>query len=156
MTPGWVYPCTVDDLRGRLADFDAADLSGLHAVGLVPATRKDHWADARYFHGPPAVIHIYSLPVSLSFRMPPRVQRAWLETSTAASYGMRFQKQGSRWTCTWSPEDLRRFILDYVLAHEVGHHVYHLRRGGAAWNRRVSEQFAHAYGVRHAAPVSGR
>jgi hypothetical protein len=43
-----VFPCTVDDLRERLAEFPSADLDGLNAVRLVPSTRRNIAANGRY------------------------------------------------------------------------------------------------------------
>jgi hypothetical protein len=60
---------------------------------------------------------------------------------------MRFEKDGSRWSCFWTPEGIRRYTVEYVVAHEVGHHVYYLRRGYPR-NHGESEQFAHAYAMR--------
>jgi hypothetical protein len=117
-------------------------------VGLAPQTRKDHWAFARYLHGPPRVIHIYSLPASRTYRQPPHQKSQYLEESTAAEFGMRFQKIGGRWVCHWTAEDIRRYTLDYVLGHEIGHHVAYLRRRDALLSPMSSEQFAHHYAIR--------
>lgn len=146
---GWVYPCTVADLRSRLTAFPDDDLFGLHAAGLVPSTKKNHMADGRYFSHPKPVIHIYSIDESLSYKQPPHVKEGWLKDSMAARYGMEFRKNGSRWICSWSQERLQRFILEYVVAHELGHHVYHKERYGLSRSREESEKFAESYAMRH-------
>ena len=68
------------------------------------------------------------------------------------SLGMQVEKVGGRWYCRWSAEDLRLFMLEHVLIHEVGHHVQctqRQRQGVDPWpSRRVSEQFAEAYACR--------
>jgi hypothetical protein len=43
-------------------------------------------------------------------------------------YGMRIEQRGSRWYSVWSFETLRRFVLEHVLLHEIGHHVFHRDR----------------------------
>ena len=68
-------------------------------------------------------------------------------------FGMRVERVGSRWYCRWSAKDLRRFVLEHVLIHEVGHPVLRtqrLRQGVQPWpGRQVSEQFAEAYACRY-------
>ncbi len=68
-------------------------------------------------------------------------------------FGMTVERHGSRYTCAWSADNLRRFILEHVLLHEVGHHVYHLQRRerGLPYhpNTVESEQFAEAYACRY-------
>lgn len=61
LTPGKVHPCTVDDICDRLRELPPSDVVGLWAVGLVPATRTDHNADARYWYGPKPGIWVFSL-----------------------------------------------------------------------------------------------
>ncbi len=152
---GWVYPCTLDELHARLAEFHAEDLRGLHAAGLAASTRK-HWAtNARYWHEPKSTIIVYSYPATLAYRREPATHRHHLELWQAVElhFGMRIEKVGSRWWCRWDADDLRRFILRHVVAHEVGHHVqYRQRQAERLIDRpstRVMEQFAEAYAVRH-------
>ncbi len=58
-------------------------------------------------------------------------------------YGMKIELVGSRWLCRWEAEDLRRYSLEHVLQHEVGHHVHAMQRQRqgmeAQLSRRVKE-----------------
>ena len=66
---------------------------------------------------------------------------------------MRLEQVGSRWLCRWRAEDMRRFVLEHVLLHEIGHHVYWKERARLGLVARlalaVREQFAEAYALRH-------
>ena len=130
------------------------DIAGLHAVGLVPSTRKDCWANARYFYSEIPTIHIYSIPDKLQYRLPSRTKRSDIELGLAIElqFGMTIETQGSRHICAWSACNLREFILAHVLTHEIGHHIYHSQRRVQGINYRPntqeSEQFAEAYAVR--------
>jgi hypothetical protein len=152
--PGWVYPCMLDDVCDRLCALPDADLEGLWAVGLVPATRKDCSVDARYYYWPRPTVHLYSLPACLSMKQPRHLKRADIERGLAVemAYGMQVTQVGSRYVCTWDVADLRRFVVQHVLLHEIGHHVYHWRRQRANYPYRPgtkeSEQFAEAYARR--------
>src|SRR5205085_2279934 len=67
--PGWVYPCTLEEIESRLARLPGEDLDGLWAVGLVPSTRKDDSADGRYYQGDRPAIHLYSFPATFRFKL---------------------------------------------------------------------------------------
>jgi hypothetical protein len=154
LLPGWVYPCTLEEIHEQLAQVPAADLEGLQAVGLVPSTRKDWKANARYSGGDEPVILIYSFAEDLVYKHPPHVRRGDLERGLGMelAFGMEIERMGARWFCRWHPENWRRFILEHVLLHEIGHHVQHMqrRRDGhsAELSVGVKEQFAEAYACR--------
>lgn len=155
--PGWFYPCTVEDIRQRLSLLPESDLNGLWAVGLVPATRKDSSADGRYFFCEKPVVHLYAYPTTLAHKQPAHVRWGDIERGFAVelSYGMSVEQAGSRYLCVWKREDLHRFIVQHVLLHEIGHHVYHWQRRqrGYAYcpSTTESEQFAEAYARRWSA-----
>lgn len=157
LLPGWVYPCTVQDIRHQLEMLPAADLEGLWAVGLVPSTRRHCSANGRYYYYPGGrpIIHLLSYPETLTYKQPAGTRRGDIGTGLVIErhFGMRVEKIGSRWYCQWTAEDLRRFALEHVLIHEVGHHVQCMQRrrqGLPAWpSQRVSEQFAEAYACRY-------
>jgi hypothetical protein len=101
----------------------------------------------RYFYRPKPTIHLHSPPATLDYRQPPHVKRAHLEQMVAMEFGMSLEPSGSRWVCRWTADGIRAYTLDYVLAHEIGHHVYYLRHGYPK-NHRESEPFAHDYAMR--------
>lgn len=151
---GWVYPCTLEDIRAQLSRLPPEDLRGLHAVGLVPSTRRDQPANARYCYSPHPVIRLYSFLADLRYKLPARTRGGDIESGLAVEleYGLQVEQVGSRYTVRWEARHLRRFILEHVLPHEVGHHVYHTRRQVAGYVFRPgtveSEQFAEAYARR--------
>ena len=155
LSPGWIYPCTVEDIRRGLEQLPEEDLEGLWAVGLVCSTRKYHSANARYLVGEKPCIHIYSYPETLAYKLPPYVRHRDIEHGLCVErdFGMRLEPVGSRWWCHWDAEDLRRFIVQHVLPHEVGHHVSHQTRSSGGLERcpgtGACEQFAEAYARRH-------
>jgi hypothetical protein len=156
LLPGWVYPCTVEDIRHQLTTLPAEDLEGLGSVGLIPSTRKNCSANGRYWGGlPPTRISLYSYHESLRYKQPAGTRPGDLDwgLSVEREFGMHVEKVGSRWFCQWSAENLRLFILEHVLIHEVGHHVQHMqRRRAGLWSdpgRQVKEQFAEAYACRY-------
>jgi len=152
---GWIYPCTIGDLSGRVSELPSDDVAGLCGVGLVPATRKDKAADARYFPGDRPAIHVYSYPASFALKLPSHTKASAVERdlADALTFGMRLERVGSRLFCRWQPANLRAYLLEHVLLHEIGHHAYHVRRVREGLttcpNVRVCEQHADAYARRH-------
>lgn len=134
---------------------------GLWAVGLVPSTRKDFNANARYFSGDKPTIYIYSYPATLRFRLPAHCKQADIQQSFVVEYefGMTVEREGNRPVCVWTGDGLRRFVVEHVLPHEVGHHVYHRQREQQRLVYRpkttVSEQFAETYALRCRRSQSG-
>lgn len=159
---GWVYPCTLEDLRARLDEFSLGDVAGIWAVGLVPATRRDHDAYARYLCGDKPAVHVYSLPDDLRFRQPQGARRGRLEhyMKMELAFGMAVCREGARLVCQWTAESLRRFVLEYVLPHEIGHHVLHRERHGVGLpchsTEQDMEQRADAYALRQVRARLGR
>ena len=153
---GWVYPCSLEDIQDRLTRLPEADLIGLWAVGLAAATRRGCWANGRYGFSERPTIRIYSYPETYTYRQPPQTKRADIDVGLAVErgFGMEVDRIGGRYACRWSAADLRRFILEHVLLHEVGHHVYHWPRKEQGHtfrpSRRESEQLAESYALRHA------
>ena len=151
---GHIYPCSLEDMKRQLSLLPAEDLTGLWAAGLVPSTRKDGESDGRYYFVPRPVIHLFSYPESLHFKLRAGTRPSEIERGLAVQlkYGMEIKREGSRYTCVWTTASLRRFLLEHVLLHEVGHHVFFLRRKqqGYPYTPCIAgaEPFAENYAVR--------
>jgi hypothetical protein len=160
LPPGDVYPCTVDDLRRQISRLPPADLDGLWAVGLVPRTRHLR-AYGYYQSGYRPYIHICSRPASLEFRLRSRRRRRRLAHyyRLELSFGLRIDLRSDGWFAQWEPDGLRRFILEYLLLHEVGHHVHDLRHPWHLYPTNASElnqeRFAIAYAHRARQRLAG-
>ena len=79
LLPNYVYPCSLDEVQQALTQLPEQDLTGLEAIGLVPATRKDGAAYARYFVKPKSTIYIYSFTATLLFKQPSTVKLSDIE-----------------------------------------------------------------------------
>ena len=155
---GWVYPCTLNDIRQQLALVPEQDTEGLLAVGLAAPKREDRRYHGTYWYWgwrmKTPVIHLYAWPKFLSFKTRRHYSVGEVQQCFAVelSYGMRTERAGSRLLCRWEPECLRRYVVEHVLLHEIGHHVQRrqrLRMGLTAFpGHTASEQFADDYALR--------
>ena len=68
-------------------------------------------------------------------------------------FGGQLQKRDDSWWVQLDGDKLRRFYLEYLLGHELGHHVDRYRRNWSKANCRQVEEFADQYAVVWAARV---
>lgn len=157
---GWVYPCTLDDIRQQLSCVSEQDLEGLWAVGLAPPELDTKDCYGTYYpygyrrraRGP--VIVLWAQPPRLAFKMRRSYPRGQIERRfrVETAYGMAVGERGGHTECRWEPECLRRYMAEHVLLHEVGHHVQYRQRQRAGLSpfpdHRPCEQFADDYALR--------
>jgi hypothetical protein len=111
--------------------------------------------DGRYFWGKKPTIHILSWPESYGHRLRAGLERCQIESifEVEIAFGLQFEPEDGRWISRWQPDDLRRYILEHVLIHEIGHHVQYMQRAREGFthrpSHRVSEQFAEDYALRY-------
>jgi hypothetical protein len=145
--PGWIYPCTVEEIEQQLLTFPPEDLAGLAVICLVPALRRDlqDWGvDGRYYRSK-AKICLYGWPDPPTYKYAKGTKRHHLaHLDVERSFGMQVEQIGTRWYCRWHREDWRRFVLEHVLPHEIGHHVCGL-----------SEILAEDYALRYLRRLNG-
>jgi hypothetical protein len=87
-------------------------------------------------------IYLYPLQASLveHYGRPPRPA----EYNEARMYGGRWVQRGNRWKLIWTEESVRRFYLDNVLIHELGHLLDNRNT-----NHRDRERFADWFAIRY-------
>jgi hypothetical protein len=120
--PGRHHPARAADVRAALDAFGAPARYGLHLVELVPAPEAAERLMLGRLTGPGHVL-LYDQarsPWRVGAELPEQ-DRGWL-----ASAGADVATPG---VVSWPGDSLRWFMLGYVLAHEVGHHMLqHERR----------------------------
>lgn len=139
--PGHHHPASAADVRRALMRFGAEIYYGIETVELVPAPAAAKGLLLGVLVGP-GRIRLYDQapsPWRLGFALAPE-QRAQLEGAGA--------DLGEGGVVSWPGDSLRRFMLGYVLAHELGHHVLqHERRLRGKRGARTREHEARAEAV---------
>ncbi len=148
--PGWIYPCTLEEIKTKLETVPPNDLENLYAIGLQASTKKDNSANGRYVYDDKPTIYLYSFQDDYQYRLPACTKRKDLLRSfeVEQKYGMIILWNNSKFTLKWTPDQLGNFILNHVLLHEIGHHVYfenRMKQGFKGKVNRASEQFAEHY-----------
>ncbi len=152
------YPCTVEDICAQLARVPEYDLEGLWTIGLAPLVRKDDYAHGIYYRRKypmrKPVILLHSFQYTRNFWLGKRTDPGYIEQHwhVECSYGMQMERRGKEVLCRWSAENYRRYIVEHVLLHEIGHHVLYQQRWRARQSRElpshIHEQFAEDYAIR--------
>jgi hypothetical protein len=151
------YPCTVEDIRLQLTRVPEYDLEGLWAIGLASLDRSDDNSYGTYYRRfrpmrkPVILLHSSrgKRQFRLHFRSDPGYIKWWFKVE--CSCGLEIDCTGGRAICTWHDEHYRRYVVEHVLLHEIGHHVQYQERwrsGYRRWLRSpVKEQFAEDYAI---------
>ncbi len=139
--PGQHHPASASDVRRALIRFGAEIYYGVESVELVPSPAAADRLTLGVLAGPGRIV-LYDQALSpwrLGFVLTLE-QRAQLEAGGA--------EVGEDGVVSWPGESLRRFMLGYVLAHELGHHVIqHERRLRGERGARTREHEARAEAI---------
>jgi len=138
--PGRHHPASAADVREALRSFGEDAYYGVIAIELVPAPATRKRLPLGELIGPGQIV-LYDQPLPpwrLGFDLPAD------ERSRLRAAGAVTDREG---IVAWPGSTLRRFMLAYVLAHELGHHMLqHERRlrGEAAARTRDHDARAEA------------
>jgi hypothetical protein len=136
---GYIYPCSVQELKKVLTSIPLEHLKGIKRIRL--SAQKVTNADASYNNG---TINIYAVPKDVKFvfaEKPPE-----FIVKEYSRFGAKWEAMGDNWYCYWKAENFKKYILEHVLFHELGHHIddYLSMRG-----RMGKEKFAERYALDH-------
>jgi hypothetical protein len=145
--PGRHHPASASDVRKALKAFGEEVYYGVESVELVPGPTAGGRLSFGRLLGPGRIV-LYDQAPSPWRRGHPlgAAQRKELEAG-----GADLSAEG---VVSWPNGALRRFMLGYVLAHELGHHVLqHERRLRGQRGARTREHEARAAARRHKNPL---
>ena len=166
--PGWIYPCTVDEVCEALSHLPCEDVGTFRIVVMRQPTRRQRllcpvWGRAAFhfdvdgLSGPAVVIESQSLePIKWSSSLDPERAR---ELARLRMDGHRVEKTRRHTVIHPSPSALRSTVLFRTLLHEVGHHVDARGLSDDQWDskpRLEKEDFAHRYAAAAAERVRSK
>jgi hypothetical protein len=140
---GHIYPCTARELKRQLRRVPPRYLEGLRQIRFSNQIRRFRDRDADYLDGE---IRLFPYPERLIFPASPRPHDPWDQEWLA--WGAQVVDDGGVRSLQWTPAALRRYILEHVLLHELGHHyaaIQHLpdsERQAEQVARRIREQLS--------------
>jgi hypothetical protein len=125
---GYFHPVSPSEIRCFLASIGSLAIYGLRAITLHG---ECPWKDQNILLGEyrlPGEIILYAVPSApweLDFLPANEDLKAFQRHCQEIQINMRLQRVALH----WQPEELRRFYLFEVLAHELGHHLKQYRSG---------------------------
>ncbi len=142
---GYVYPCSIEDIRKKLEELPASMLRNITVIHLCNQVKMNADVDAHIYGD--SHIRIYPVPRRLRWgyggRKPnPAFAQERLE------FGAYWQKIDDGWFLCWDEDSLRDYTLNHVLLHEIGHSL-DLVNHGTRRSEKIAEAFAHRVGKNH-------
>ncbi len=131
LSPGFVRPCSVQDILEVLVNIPGEYLIGLRGVFLMAGTAKQARRQSLTY-GIYANDTIYLFPIS-QLKLENGIyisSKAW-DVPVYERFGFVVEpSQHSKFRVRFSSEQLRSLFLYDVLLHEIGHHIEGIRRSG--------------------------
>jgi len=147
----FVFPITAGEAVARLRQLPEGHVRGLTHVWLRRIRKRDYEQGDLPFAclvcgGDVEVIMLYPWPADLLLRFPGRRKPTARQLREFQPWSTDLVRREGEWCLKWTLKALRRFYLDDLLLHEVGHHLDRSRpRSITARKRR--EDFAVSYAV---------
>jgi hypothetical protein len=139
---GYVYPCTIDDIRAKFGELSPKTLRNIFVIHLCNQVKMNPGVDAHICDG--TDIRIYPVPEKL------RWNYGWNKPSPAFAqerleFGAYWRLIDDEWWLCWDKDLLKDYFLNHVLMHEIGHSLDNVHRGTNA-GEKLAEAFAHRVG----------
>ena len=150
---GYVYPCTLEEIEQQLQNYPRKDIEGLYAVGLGPRSRSERTLMGFYERGKRPLIELKAYPSTLCERLPRYCQigKSQRHLAVAIRHGMLLERERGWLYCKWQYDQLKRHMLEFILSHEVAHHVFDTqiaRKTCCTYTKEANESFADEYARR--------
>jgi hypothetical protein len=145
------FPVSLADIRTVLPRVPSAGLTHIWLKRL----RKADWETGQqpfacFIAGSGVrLVVLYPWPKDMVLRFRKKPSRRFLRGLTR--WGPELARDEDGWLLRWNEAQLRRFYIEDLLLHEIGHHVdYYTRRWSKA-NIRTCEEFAYQFAVQWSA-----
>jgi hypothetical protein len=142
---GYVYPCTIEEIRDKLDSLPAEMLRNITTIHLCNQVKMNPGVDAHIYDS--SHVRIYPVPRKLRWCCGRRKPNpAWAQERL--EFGAYWQKIDNEWFLCWDKDSLRDYILNHILLHEIGHSLDNTYYGTSK-GEKFAEAFAHRVGRNH-------
>ena len=139
---GYVYPCSIEDIRKKLEELPPTMLRNLSVIHLCNQVKMNPGVDAHIYDG--SCIRIYPVPEKLRWNYGRRKPNPAF-AQERVEFGAYWKKIDHEWFLCWDEDSLRDYILNHVLLHEIGHSLDEVHYGTGR-GEKLAEAFAHKIG----------
>jgi len=139
---GYVYPCSMEDIRAKLGELPPEMLRNITAIHLCNQVKMNPGVDAHIYDG--SHIRIYPVPDNLRWNYGAKKPNPAL-AQERLEFGAYWRRIDGEWWLCWDKDSLKDYIVNHVFMHEIGHSLddthYGTNRG-----EKLAEAFAHRAG----------
>ena len=139
---GYVYPCSIDDIRSKLEDIPERIVRNVSLIHLCNQVRMNPGVDAHIYDG--TQIRIYPVPEKLRWNYGVRKPNPAF-AQERLEFGAYWRKIDGEWWLCWDEDLLREYVLSHVFLHEIGHSLDDIHYGTNR-GEKLAEAFAHRMG----------
>lgn len=143
------FPLTGDEVVEALKALPKRDYEGITHIWMRRVKKNDYISGKRplaWFMAGSGVRAIVLFPFPKDMRQLFGKKRPSNRIiNELEKYGAQIKKKGLNWYAVWSLENLRKYYIQGILYHEVGHHVDYYYRHWSGPNREKAEEYADQY-----------
>lgn len=145
----YFFPIGLDEIRKELAHLPRKDWSKITHIWFRRFKKTEYEANelplAEFSCGSGVrLITLYPWPRNLEWHHGPKKPTAPM-CRLFDRYGSDLSARGGEWISRWEESSLKDFYIEYLLFHEIGHHVDWYSRLWSKANRRILEEAADQY-----------
>ena len=145
----YFFPIGVDEVRRELADLPKNDWRGITHLWFRRFKKTEYESNelplAEFVCGSGVrLIILYPWPRDLIWRHGKKKPSAALRR-TITRYGADLSLKKHDWASIWDETSLKEFYIEFLLFHEIGHHVDYYSRHWSKANCRILEEAADQY-----------
>ena len=152
------FPLSADEALEALKALPKRDYEGITHIWLKRIKLSDYRNKslplAQFIYGRGVrviVLYPWTKDLIQNFGQKKPSQRAINEYM---KYGAIFCKVGKNWVCKWQLKQLRKFYINVLIYHEVGHHIDWYYRHWSKANLKQVEEYADQYAIEKTATAT--
>jgi len=145
------FPLSIDEALEALKAFPKRDYEGITHIWLKRIKLSEYKNGslplAEFICGSGVrVVILYPMPKNMKQNLGEK-KPSQRTLNEYAKYNGNVIKSGNKWFCSWEISNLRKFYINCLLYHEVGHHIDWYYRNWSKANTKQLEDFANEYAI---------
>ena len=152
------FPISAEEAQEALKELPKRDYEGITHIWLRRLNKADYYKGeyplGTFVCGSGArIITLYPWPNDMIMRYGKK-KPSNTTINEAEKFGATVKRTSKGWQSKWTMKGVRKFYINAILYHEVGHHIDWYYRNWSAANRRQVEDYADQYAIQKTATAT--